>query len=102
MNEYLPASDRYDNGMAYARCGRSGVMLPKVSLGLWQNFGSDVPFDQCRAVCRYAFDHGITHFDLANNYGPPPGAAEETIGRLLHTDFAPYRDELLSVPRPAM
>lgn len=94
MNEYLPASDRYDNGMAYARCGRSGVMLPKVSLGLWQNFGSDVPFDQCRAVCRYAFDHGITHFDLANNYGPPPGAAEETIGRLLHTDFAPYRDEL--------
>ena len=94
MNEYLPASDRYDNGMAYARCGRSGVMLPKVSLGLWQNFGSDVPFDQCRAVCRYAFDHGITHFDLANNYGPPPGSAEETIGRLLHTDFAPYRDEL--------
>ena len=94
MNEYLPASDRYDNGMAYARCGRSGVMLPKVSLGLWQNFGTDVPFDQCRAVCRYAFDHGITHFDLANNYGPPPGAAEETIGRLLHTDFAPYRDEL--------
>ena len=94
MNEYLPASDRYDNGMAYARCGRSGVMLPKVSLGLWQNFGTDVSFDQCRAVCRYAFDHGITHFDLANNYGPPPGAAEETIGRLLHTDFAPYRDEL--------
>ena len=82
---YFADQNRYDNGMEYERCGRSGVLLPKVSLGFWHNFGS---------VTHYAFDHGITHFDLANNYGPVYGSAEETMGRLMDDDFRPYRDEL--------
>lgn len=78
----------------YRRCGRSGVLLPKVSLGFWHNFGDDDPYNRCRAITHYAFDHGITHFDLANNYGPPYGAGEKTFGRLMEEDFRPYRDEL--------
>ena len=95
MPNYLPSPSRYDGGsMHYRRCGRSGVMLPEVSLGLWHNFGGTDPYEKCRAIARCAFDHGITHFDLANNYGPPYGSAEQTMGRLLHDDFRPYRDEL--------
>ena len=78
----------------FARCGRSGVLLPKVSLGFWHNFGSVDPYERSRAITHYAFDHGITHFDLANNYGPVYGSAEETMGRLMDDDFRPYRDEL--------
>ncbi len=89
-----PAADRYER-MTYNRCGRSGLQLPGVSLGLWQNFGHDRPLDTIRAIARRAFDLGITHFDLANNYGPPYGSAEENFGRLLRDDFAPYRDELV-------
>ncbi len=81
--------------MVYRRCGRSGVKLPVVSLGLWHNFGADSTHENKRAMCRAAFDHGITHFDLANNYGPPPGSAEEAFGEILKTDFAGYRDELI-------
>jgi L-glyceraldehyde 3-phosphate reductase len=81
--------------MTYRRCGRSGVRLPAVSLGLWHNFGHDTPHDTKRAICRTAFDHGITHFDLANNYGPPPGSAEEAFGEILRSDFAGHRDELI-------
>ena len=91
---YVPAGDRYD-GMSYRRCGRSGLQLPAVSLGLWQNFGHDRPLDSSRAIVRRAFDLGVTHFDLANNYGPPYGSAEENIGRLLREDLRPYRDELV-------
>ena len=91
---YLPANDRYDNGMQYARCGRSGVLLPRISLGFWHNFGSVDPYERSRDITRFAFDHGITHFDLANNYGPVYGSAEETMGRLMDDTFAPYRDEL--------
>ena len=91
---YQADESRYDNGMIYERCGRSGVMLPKISLGFWHNFGGVDPFERSRAITRYAFDHGITHFDRANNYGPPYGSAEETLGRLMRDDFAPYRDEL--------
>jgi L-glyceraldehyde 3-phosphate reductase len=91
---YLAERERYDS-MTYKRCGRSGLQLPALSLGLWHNFGDDTPFDTGRAICRRAFDLGITHFDLANNYGPPPGAAERNFGRLLKTDFAPYRDEMI-------
>ena len=91
---YLPANDRYDNGMQYARCGRSGVLLPRISLGFWHNFGSVDPYERSREITRFAFDHGITHFDLANNYGPVYGSAEETMGRLMDDTFAPYRDEL--------
>ncbi len=91
---YPPASDRYDR-MAYRRCGRSGVDLPAVSLGLWQNFGHDRPSETSRAIVRRAFDLGVTHFDLANNYGPPYGSAEENFGRLLRSDLAPFRDELI-------
>ena len=91
---YRPAEDRYER-MAYRRCGRSGLMLPAVSLGLWHNFGQDTPAATGRAICRAAFDHGITHFDLANNYGPPPGSAEEAFGEILRTDFRGYRDELV-------
>jgi L-glyceraldehyde 3-phosphate reductase len=80
--------------MEYERCGRSGVLLPKVSLGFWHNFGGVDSYDRSREITRYAFDHGITHFDLANNYGPPYGSAEETLGRLMEDDFRPYRDEL--------
>ncbi|MCR9139356.1 MAG: L-glyceraldehyde 3-phosphate reductase [Alphaproteobacteria bacterium] len=91
---YLPDPERY-NKMRYNRCGRSGLKLPAISLGLWHNFGDDTPFDTKRAICRAAFDHGITHFDLANNYGPPAGSAEEAFGDILRTDFAAYRDELI-------
>ncbi|WP_170470069.1 L-glyceraldehyde 3-phosphate reductase [Ruegeria arenilitoris] len=91
---YTPEPDRYER-MVYRRCGRSGVKLPVVSLGLWHNFGADSTHENKRAMCRTAFDHGITHFDLANNYGPPPGAAEEAFGEILKTDFAGYRDELI-------
>ena len=91
---YLPAHDRYDNGMQYARCGRSGILLPRISLGFWHNFGSVDPYERSRDITRFAFDHGITHFDLANNYGPVYGSAEETMGRLMDDTFAPYRDEL--------
>src|SRR5947208_13075055 len=91
---YVPAEDRYD-AMAYRRSGRSGLQLPAISLGLWQNFGHDRPLDTSRAIVRRAFDLGITHFDLANNYGPPYGSAEENFGRLLATDLKPYRDELI-------
>ena len=86
---------RYDDAeRLFARCGRSGVMLPKVSLGFWHNFGSVDPYERSRAITHYAFDHGVTHFDLANNYGPVYGSAEETMGRLMDDDFRPYRDEL--------
>ena len=92
--DYVPAANRYES-MAYRRCGRSGLLLPPISLGLWHNFGHDRPFATQQAICRRAFDLGVTHFDLANNYGPPYGAAEENFGRMLATDFAPYRDELV-------
>jgi L-glyceraldehyde 3-phosphate reductase len=90
----FPAADRYDR-IPYRRCGRSGLLLPAVSLGLWHNFGHDKSLESQRAILRRAFDLGITHFDLANNYGPPYGAAEENFGRILATDFAGLRDELL-------
>ena len=91
---YYADNARYSNGMLYERCGRSGVMLPKVSLGFWHNFGSVDPYERSRELTHYAFDHGVTHFDLANNYGPEYGSAEETMGRLMDDDFRPYRDEL--------
>lgn len=94
LDSYKAAADRYDNGMKYIRCGRSGVLLPKVSLGFWHNFGAVDPLSRSREIVRYAFDHGITHFDLANNYGPPYGSAEETFGVLMDSDLRPYRDEL--------
>ena len=93
--EYIPADSRYDNSeQMYRRCGHSGVLLSKISLGFWHNFGGNDPYERSRAITHYAFDHGITHFDLANNYGPPYGSAEETMGRLMEDDFKPYRDEL--------
>ncbi len=93
--QYIAATDRYDRSdTMYCRCGRSGVLLPKVSLGFWHNFGGNDPYERSRAITHYAFDHGITHFDLANNYGPPYGTAEETLGKLMDDDFRPYRDEL--------
>jgi L-glyceraldehyde 3-phosphate reductase len=91
---YVPAANRYD-AMVYRRCGASGLMLPAISLGLWHNFGEDTPHEVKRAICRRAFDLGITHFDLANNYGPPPGSAEEAFGEILGTDLAGHRDELI-------
>ncbi len=91
---YQADEHRYDNGMQYQRCGRSGVLLPKVSLGMWHNFGSVDPYERSREIVRYAFDHGVTHLDLANNYGPVYGSAEETLGRLMDDDLRPYRDEL--------
>lgn len=92
---YTAAETRYDDAASlYCRCGNSGVMLPKVSLGFWHNFGGNDPYERSRAITHYAFDHGITHFDLANNYGPPYGSAEETMGQLMDDDFRPYRDEL--------
>jgi len=92
---YLPANDRYENKMDYRRCGRSGIRLPEISLGLWHNFGGVDVLDNGRAMLRYAFDQGITHFDLANNYGPPPGSAEENFGVIFKKDFLPFRDELI-------
>lgn len=91
---YQASLQRYDT-MPYRRCGRSGLRLPAVSLGLWHNFGDTTPYETMRALCRTAFDHGITHFDLADNYGPTPGAAERNFGRLLQDDLRPYRDELI-------
>lgn len=91
---YVPAPDRYQTGR-YTRCGRSGLLLPRLSLGLWHNFGHVDSFDHQRALLRRAFDLGCTHFDLANNYGPPPGSAEENFGRLLREDFSSHRDELI-------
>lgn len=91
---YHPAEDRYSR-MIYRRCGTSGLKLPAVSLGLWHNFGHDTPHAVKRAICQTAFDHGITHFDLANNYGPPAGSAEEAFGDILKTDFKAHRDELI-------
>ncbi|MBO4801733.1 MAG: aldo/keto reductase [Bacteroidaceae bacterium] len=92
---YTPSPDRYSTEvMQFNRCGRSGVLLPKVSLGFWHNFGSVDPYERSREITRYAFDHGITHFDLANNYGPVYGSAEETMGRLMDDTFRPLRDEL--------
>ena len=94
MTVYSPNPKRYET-IPYRRCGRSGLRLPAVSLGLWHNFGGVDRFETAREVVRAAFDNGITHFDLANNYGPPPGSAEETFGALLRTDLAPFRDELI-------
>ncbi len=91
---YTPAEERYAR-MEYRRCGQSGLDLPAISLGLWHNFGHDVRHETKSAICRTAFDHGITHFDLANNYGPPPGSAEEAFGEILRTDFHGYREELI-------
>jgi L-glyceraldehyde 3-phosphate reductase len=96
MEHYLAAPERYaDNGgMKFRRCGHSGVLLPEVSLGFWHNFGSVDPYERSREITRYALDHGVVHWDLANNYGPRYGSAEETLGRLMDDDFRPYRDEL--------
>lgn len=91
---YTPEQGRY-NEMQYRRCGNSGLMLPALSLGLWHNFGEIDDFEKCREIVHTAFDNGITHFDLANNYGPPPGAAEVTFGKILSRDLRPYRDELI-------
>ena len=95
LDQYVPDPSRYDGRMPYRRCGRSGLVLPAVSLGFWHNFGDDKPLDSQRAIMRRAFDLGITHFDLANNYGPPYGAAEVNAGRILREDFAGLRDELV-------
>lgn len=94
MQHYLPHEDRYTSGMQYNRCGKSGILLPKISLGWWHNFGAANDYKKCCGIVRYAFDHGITHMDLANNYGPPPGSAEEMMGRMMQDYLRPYRDEL--------
>ena len=91
---YSPDQERYNNGMKYRRCGKSGILLPEISLGLWHNFGDVDPLSRSFEIAHYAFDHGITHFDLANNYGPSYGSAEETFGYIMKKSFAPYRDEL--------
>ena len=91
---YHAREGRYDS-MNYRRCGQSGILLPMISLGLWHNFGHNADFKNARNILRQAFDFGITHFDLANNYGPPYGSAEETFGRIMEKDFRPYRDELI-------
>ena len=91
---YSPAPDRYKGGIRYRRCGRSGILLPEISLGLWHNFGDVNPLDRSFQMAHYAFDHGIVHFDLANNYGPSYGSAEETFGQIMKKSFAPYRHEL--------
>lgn len=90
----IPNPTRYDDGMKYRRCGKSGILLPEISLGLWHNFGDVNTFANSQAMAHYAFDRGITHFDLANNYGPPYGSAEETFGQIMKKSFLPYRDEL--------
>src|SRR5438132_6813546 len=92
---YVAAGDRYSR-LPYRRCGRSGIMLPEIALGLWQNFGDGKPIEDQRAILRRAFDLGVTHFDLANNYGPPYGSAERNFGRILREDLRPYRDELIA------
>ncbi len=92
---YAAALDRYDGTMPYRRCGNSGLKLPEISLGLWQNFGGEAPLETQRAILRRAFDLGVTHFDLANNYGPPYGSAEASFGEILRSDLRPYRDELI-------
>lgn len=92
---YLADERRYDGAMTYSRCGRSGILLPRISLGLWHNFGDINPIAVSRAMLHYAFDHGVTCFDLANNYGPSYGSAEETFGRIMQTSFRPYRDEMI-------
>ncbi|MGZ4626122.1 MAG: aldo/keto reductase, partial [Kineosporiaceae bacterium] len=94
LDRYAAAPGRYD-AMTYRRCGRSGLLLPAVSLGLWHNFGDDVPVERQRAILRRAFDLGITHIDLTNNYGPPYGSAELNFGRTFAQDFRPYRDEMV-------
>lgn len=94
FDPYCAGANRYDT-MKYRRCGKSGIKLPELSLGLWHNFGGVDKLENCRAILRTAFDRGITHFDMANNYGPPPGSAEETFGTLFAQDFKPYRDELI-------
>lgn len=91
---YSPAASRYDNGMKYRRCGKSGILLPEISLGFWHNFGDVDTFSNGKAIVEYAFDHGITHLDLANNYGPSYGSAEETFGHIMEKSLLPYRDEL--------
>ena len=91
---YSPDPERYNNGMKYRRCGKTGILLPEISLGLWHNFGDVNPISNSMEMAHYAFDHGITHFDLANNYGPSYGSAEETFGYIMKKSFAPYRDEL--------
>ena len=92
---YIADAHLYDQSVRlYRRCGQSGILLPKISLGFWKNFGAVDPYERSRAITHYAFDHGITHFDLANNYGPPYGTGEETFGKLMDDDFRPYRDEL--------
>jgi len=95
LDTYAPDPDRYDGRMPYRSVGRSGLKLPAISLGLWHNFGDDTPFDRQRSILRRAFELGVTHFDLANNYGPPYGSAETNFGRHLREDFRPYRDELV-------
>lgn len=94
MSAYLPSENRYEN-MPYRRCGKSGLKLPALSLGLWHNWGDVNMFENGRNMVRTAFDHGVTHFDLANNYGPPPGSAEENFGKIMQKDFLPYRDEMI-------
>lgn len=94
QSDYQALENRYDNGMSYRRCGKSGVLLPAISLGLWHNFGDVDSFDNAMDMLHYAFDHGMTHFDLANNYGPPYGSAENTFGKVMQRSFRPYRDEL--------
>ena len=91
---YSAAADRYENGMKYRRCGKSGIRLPEISLGLWQNFGDTAPLARSREMLLHAFDKGICHFDLANNYGPSYGSAESTFGKIMQSDLRPYRDEL--------
>jgi L-glyceraldehyde 3-phosphate reductase len=92
---YTPDDKRYSNGMNYQYCGRSGLMFPRISLGLWHNFGETDPFENSKSIIEYAFDRGITHFDLANNYGTPPGSAETTFGKVLRTSLSAHRDEIL-------
>ena len=95
MKEYIASPSRYEKSEGiYRRCGNTGILLPKVSLGFWQNFGESACYDNCRAITRMAFDNGVTHFDLANNYGPPYGSAEKMFGRMLKDDFSAYRDEM--------
>lgn len=91
---YEPSPNRYQD-MKYRRCGQSGLLLPAISLGLWHNFGHVGQYENGRRMVRYAFDRGITHFDLANNYGPPPGSAEENFGKMIAQDLRPYRDEMI-------